>query len=329
VYKKNGIYYRDDGTEIPALQEEVSEPPRQQQQQQQTVPIPRVNRPVSVPTAPKPVYSDSYAAEKRRVQAQLDGRGPFVYDAGRDPLYRDYRDRYVQEGRLAMRDTVGKAAALTGGYGSSYGEAAGQQAFDTYLRKLGEVIPTLYGLAYQRWSDEGAALQSRAEALDRAQAQEYARYRDDMADWARERDYAMKLEQAEYERMADEYARETAAEAEQYKRRQAELQRQDAAEKAAYEREQDAYKRRQDAYNRLYKAIRETGYRPTDDELREAGMSREAAHAAWADYDRGYELDERNMVIKEMKQWGIPLDASGHIPWDIYDPVADVYYYFW
>ena len=325
MYRKNGRYYEDDGTEI-LMVGDLQPPP-------QTVAaapgVGSLGTRVSVPAAAKPVYSDSYAAEKRRVQAQIDGRGPFVYDAGRDPLYQSARDSYVQEGKRAMRDTVGRAAALTGGYASTYGEAAGQQAFDAYLQKLGEVIPTLYGLAYQRWSDEGAALQNRAEALDRAQAQEYARYRDDVADWQRERDYAMKLEQEEYRRMADEYARQTAAEAERYKREQAERQLAAAAEKTAYEREQDAYNRKQDAYNRLYKAIRDSGYRPTDAELQEAGMSRAAADAARVDYQHAYDLKERDMVVKEMKQWGIPLDGNGNIPWTGYDPILGMYYYEW
>ena len=61
----------------------------------------------------------------------------------------------VSEGSRAMRDTMGQAAALTGGYGSSYAQSAGQQQYALYLQKLGEAMPELYQAAYERYSAEG------------------------------------------------------------------------------------------------------------------------------------------------------------------------------
>ena len=57
-----------------------------------------------------------------------------------------------------MRDTMGQAAHLTGGYGSSYGQAVGQQQYDAYLQKLGDAMPELYGAAFKRWQAEGEAM---------------------------------------------------------------------------------------------------------------------------------------------------------------------------
>ena len=75
-------------------------------------------------------------AELEELYQALMGRRSFSYNAAEDPMYRSVADRYVQNGRLAMRDTMGSAAALTGGYGSSYAQAVGQQSFDEYLRQL-------------------------------------------------------------------------------------------------------------------------------------------------------------------------------------------------
>ena len=54
-------------------------------------------------------------------------REKFSYDLNGDALYRQYKDQAVKNGRLSMLDTLGASAALTGGYGSSYGQTAAQQ----------------------------------------------------------------------------------------------------------------------------------------------------------------------------------------------------------
>ena len=109
-------------------------------------------------------------------------REDFQYDLNADALYRQYKDRYVELGRNAMADTMGQAAALTGGYGSSYAQNVGQQAYQSYLGQLGDVIPELYQLAYDRYRDKGDDLyrnyqswaQLEQEAADREyQDQEY------------------------------------------------------------------------------------------------------------------------------------------------------------
>ena len=97
-------------------------------------------------------------------QAWLN-REAFAYDPNADALYRQYKDHFSTQGRRAMEDTYGQAAALTGGYGNSYAQLAGQQAYGAYLQQLADVMPKLYDLAYEKWSDGGKALQSRYETL--------------------------------------------------------------------------------------------------------------------------------------------------------------------
>ncbi len=87
---------------------------------------------------------------------------PFRYSLDGDALYRMYRDRYVENARRSMRDTMGQAASLTGGYGSSYSQAAGQQAYDETLRGLTDLIPSLrrdaFELAQQQYANLSAAI---------------------------------------------------------------------------------------------------------------------------------------------------------------------------
>ena len=99
-------------------------------------------------------------AELERLYAAITGRHAFSYDPASDPVYNSYAQSYRRRGRLAMRDTMGQAAALTGGYGSSYAQSVGQQQYDSYLPSLGEALPELYGMAWQRYPAEGDALKT-------------------------------------------------------------------------------------------------------------------------------------------------------------------------
>ena len=87
--------------------------------------------------------------------SQLKDPG-FSYNLDNDALYQMYRDRYTQNAKRAMQDTMGQAASLTGGYGSTYGQAVGQQAYDETMRGLTDKIPELQQNAYGMWKDNKA-----------------------------------------------------------------------------------------------------------------------------------------------------------------------------
>lgn len=86
---------------------------------------------------------------------QYQSREPFEYDMNSDALYQQYKNQAVRNGKLAMEDTMARAAAMTGGYGNSYAQTAGQQAYQQSLDSLNDVIPELYNLAYSKYKDEG------------------------------------------------------------------------------------------------------------------------------------------------------------------------------
>ena len=116
-------------------------------------------------------------------------RGKFSYDLNGDALYQQYKDRYVTQGQQAMMDTMGQASALTGGYGSSYAQAAGQQTYQGYLQQLNDKVPELYQLALDQYNREGEDLYNQYGMLTDREATEYGRYRDQVSDYNTERDY--------------------------------------------------------------------------------------------------------------------------------------------
>ena len=98
-----------------------------------------------------------------RAYQELEQREPFRYDPGSDPVYAQLRRDYSEAGQQAMRNSMGQAAALTGGYGSSYSQRVGQQQAEAYLQRLSDVLPELYSAAYARYQDQGSALERRLE----------------------------------------------------------------------------------------------------------------------------------------------------------------------
>lgn len=129
-------------------------------------------------------------------QSQLDGlmnqimnREKFSYDLNGDALYQQYKDKYIQQGKLAMADTMGQAAAMTGGYGSSYAQSVGQQAYQGQLDNLNDVVPELYQMALDRYNQEGQNLYNQYGLVMDRENTDYGRYRDTVSDWNTDRGY--------------------------------------------------------------------------------------------------------------------------------------------
>ncbi|MGM9643000.1 MAG: peptidoglycan-binding protein [Eubacteriales bacterium] len=136
-------------------------------------------------------------AYQSKWQDQIDGiigrilnREKFSYDVNEDALYQQYKDQYVQGGKMAMQDTMGQAAAMTGGYGNSYAATVGNQAYQNYLSQLNEVVPELYGMALDRYNMEGEEMYNQYGLLSDQEQQDYSRYMDNYNQWLSERNYA-------------------------------------------------------------------------------------------------------------------------------------------
>lgn len=130
-----------------------------------------------------PQYSSPYDEEISSLYQQITNREPFKYDYSTDPIYGQYREHYTQMGKQAMRDSMGQTAALTGGYGNSYGSAVGQQQYDAYLQRLNDVLPELYGQAYDIYNAEGNALRQQYALANDMRGTDYNRYRDALSDY--------------------------------------------------------------------------------------------------------------------------------------------------
>lgn len=180
-------------------------------------------------------YQSKYQGQIEETMKNIASRKPFAYNVNEDALYQQYKDRYTQMGKQAMRDTMGQAAALTGGYGNTYAQNVGQQAYGQYMQGLTDKIPELYQLALDKYDRDAAAEKEKYSLYKDADSTDYSRWADQVNQWNTDRSYlsgradtelsqAMSISNTMYARLAELAAK---------------------------------------------------GYTPTDDELRGAGMTRD------------------------------------------------------
>ena len=128
-------------------------------------------------------YQSAWQTQLNDTLQKILNREKFSYDLNGDALYQQYKDQYTTQGKMAMMDTMGQAAAMTGGYGNSYAQSAGQQAYQGYLQQLNNVVPELYQLALNQYNTEGDAMYNQAALMARMDEQDYGRYRDQVSDY--------------------------------------------------------------------------------------------------------------------------------------------------
>lgn len=200
----------------------------------------------------KPTYAGTYDQQLQAIYDKIMNREDFSYDLNGDALWRQYADQYQQKGQLAMLDTMGQAAALTGGYGSSYGQSVGQQAYQGYLQQLNEQVPALYQLALSKYQADGDKLSEQFAITGELAGDEYAKHQDALTQYWQGVDRAQAEADTAYERGENSWYTEQQLKAQE---------------------EETAYAKQQDAYSKLVDLITSSGYSPSQEELAAAGMS--------------------------------------------------------
>ena len=254
--------------------------------------------------AQKPqTYNSKYSAQLDSILQQVTNPEKFQYSFNGDELFKSYADLYTQKGKQASLDSMGQAAALTGGYGNSYAQQAGNQQYQQYLLGLYDKGMDLYDRAYQRYLGDQEQQREAYNMLANADQTDYGRYRDTVGDWQNEldywtnmyntesdrdysrygdqRDYWTQLAQVENADYRSEQERQEAIR--QFNLNYEENQRQFNENLAEQRRQYDQkyeYEKMSDQQKYAYNyamAILEKGQMPSDDMLKAAGLSKEDA----------------------------------------------------
>lgn len=154
-------------------------------------------------------YNSAWQTQLNDTLQKILNREKFSYDLNGDMLYQQYKDQYTTQGKLAMMDTMGQAAAMNGGYGNSYAQTAGQQAYQGYLQQLNDKVPELYQLALNQYNAEGDEMYNQASLMAQMDEQAYGRHRDSVSDYytdlANLKDDARYMSEDEYNKALQDF----------------------------------------------------------------------------------------------------------------------------
>ena len=239
-------------------------------------------------TAKPGEYQSKYQAVADEVLNNYMNREKFSYDLNGDALYQQYKDKYITQGKMAMQDTMAQAAAMTGGYGNSYAATVGNQAYQSSLQNLNDVVPELYQMAYDQYKQEGQDMLNKYSIYMDKENTEYGRYRDTVADWQAERNYLANQYNAERSWDYSKYSDNRNFDYGVYSDNRTLAQTQYNADRSlAYDEHRNAIADEQ--WNKTYEqALAEFGYKKERDEI---------ADKQWQD---SYDLQERQVAASEL-----------------------------
>ena len=150
-------------------------------------------------------YQSKYQGQIDNVMGKLDDLGGYDYDPAADTAYQQYKSEYTQKAKLANQNAQASASALTGGYGSSYGTQAGQNAYTTTMNNLDNVLNSLQDQSRSEYTAKRTGLESRLSGLQNAEQQDYQNYQKDMANWMD----GLQYRQNEYDKASSESSQRT------------------------------------------------------------------------------------------------------------------------
>ena len=150
-------------------------------------------------------YVSQYQPKIKDVMGQLDGMKEFDYDPDADTAYQQYKSQYTRSAKLANQNAQANAAAQTGGYSSSYGTQAGQNAYTTTMNNLDNVLNSLQDQSRSEYTAKRTGLESRLSGLQNAEQQDYQNYQKDMANWMD----GLQYRQNEYDKASSESSQRT------------------------------------------------------------------------------------------------------------------------
>jgi len=137
----------------------------------------------------KPTFQSQYEDKLNEMYDSLMNTDPFSYNFNEDEMYQLYKDQYMTNAKRGMEDTMGYAASLNNGYGSSYSQSAAQQTYQNHLNDLNSIIPELRDQAYTEYKDKQSQELQKYNLTNDAYNREYGEYRDAVADYQADRNF--------------------------------------------------------------------------------------------------------------------------------------------
>ena len=141
---------------------------------------------------------EKYADPIQNAIDQLDKYSEFKYDVNSDPIWNSIKSQYQRNATMGMREAMGDAANLTGGYGSSYSQQAGQQAYQNQIAGMTDIIPELQNSALNVFQANQQGAKTKLDSYKDLM-------RNELEVWQTDRDYLLKKVQDMDDREFNQY----------------------------------------------------------------------------------------------------------------------------
>lgn len=170
--------------------------------------VAEANQKLSDVNAGKPAeYKSEHADQLGGLYQQVLGRGAFQYEPGKDPMYDQYRQQYIENGQRAAADTKSAMGNLTGGYGNTAGITAVNEQYGQSLTGINDNLKALKENAEAANIANEDLQTAQLETAATQEAQDYSRWQDQNYRWRDERDFAAQQAQTawsnDYQRYSD------------------------------------------------------------------------------------------------------------------------------
>lgn len=153
-------------------------------------------------------YNSKYSDKIDEILNSIINREEFDYKLSGDPMYEQYKELYINNGKKAMMDTIGKSTALTGGYANSYAQTVGNEVYNDYLLQLDEIALDLRDRAYEEYKDETDKLMNDVSLLRSLDGDDYEKYLNELERYYNDGDYLLQklanMSDREFEMFAQE-----------------------------------------------------------------------------------------------------------------------------
>ena len=159
-------------------------------------------------------YQNPYQSQyDQALNAVMNQKG-WSYNPENDQAYQAAKKQYMREADRATQNTMGQAAAMTGGIPSTAAVNAASQAGDYYRTQLSDQLGNYMDKSYQRYIDAIGNDYDRLSALRSMSNDARDQYDTDRNfgynQWTDDLGYRTDREQTEYERKQDEYNKQMA-----------------------------------------------------------------------------------------------------------------------
>lgn len=192
-------------------------------------------------------YDDKYGTEMKNSFSALKN-DKFSYDPAADNNAQAQVKALRSSAQRGMKDTMGRAAQLTGGYNNSYAQTAAQQVYDQTMSQVDDIYAAAREQARAEWLDERDDRYNQLSVLGDMSDRDYDRWADERSRADAEADTYLSIAESNRDR---EYRAQRDAEGDRqwqaafdYNKEQDALDRETAADQWAQEM---AYRRERDA----------------------------------------------------------------------------------